>query len=239
MMRKVLAFAALGLVLSVAAGAQGRRGGGFGGQRGMFGGGLQLLTIKEVQTELKMTEPQVSKIQEKQQAISEKRREIFQNAQGGGNREEMMAAMQKLNEEQDKAVADILDSTQLKRYKQLELQRAGAGALNRKDVQESLKITEAQKTQIQEIQQKAGEEMRAMFQGGGNPQDLTPEERQARMKKFQDAQKATNDKVLAVLTDTQRNQFKQMQGEPFKFPPMQFGPGGRAGGGRPAAPPVG
>mgnify|MGYP003348570224 CR=1 FL=1 len=38
-------------------------------ERGGFGGGLRMLTIKEVQTELKMTEAQVQKAQTKSELV--------------------------------------------------------------------------------------------------------------------------------------------------------------------------
>jgi hypothetical protein len=200
-----------------------------------------LLNVKEVQTELKMTEPQVAKVGEKQQEFMGKMRELFQNGGGGGNREEMQAAMAKIQEEQSKAVNEILDTKQQKRFKQLELQRAGTMAVLRKDVADELKITEEQKTKIQEIQRAQFEAQR---NGGGGARlgpDSTPEERAAAMKAREEAQKALNEKIAGVLTDAQKAQWKAMQGEPFKFPPMQFGGfGGRRGGGGnpPAAPPA-
>ena len=58
------------------------------------------------------------------------------------------------------------------------------------------------------------------------------DERQKMMTKMRDAQKATGDKIEAVLTADQQKQWKEMQGAPFKFPAMQPGRGGPGGGRR-------
>jgi hypothetical protein len=245
-MRKVLAIAAVGLALSVSlapvAGAQG--GGGGRGQRGMGGGGgLALLTIKDVQTELKMTEPQVAKIAEKQQEMQGKMQELFQGGGAGGerpSREEMQARQAKIRELQSKAVNDILDTKQQKRFAQLEYQSMGvSGASQRKEVADALNITEDQRTKMREIQQAQFEELRNSGGAGFGP-DATPEERAAMMKKFQDLQKAANEKIVTtVLTDAQKTKWKELIGEPVKFslaPQGGFGrrPGGA--GGNPPAP---
>lgn len=229
-----------------AASAQG--GGGRGQGRGGFGGGgLALLNVKEVQTELKMTQPQIEKVGPKLQEINQARQELFQ---GGGGAPDP-SAMQKLQEMQTKAVSDILDSTQLKRYKQLELQQAmqqggggfgggfgrpGGGAAGgpgggqslgvygRKEVADALNLTDKQKADISKINQDVAQAMRDAMQGF-NFQNASQEERQAAFAKMADArtksQKDANDKISAVLTDTQKSTLKGLLGEPFKFPPPQ------------------
>jgi hypothetical protein len=199
----------------------GRRFGGMMG--GPMGGGLMLLSIPEVQQELKMTQPQIDKLQTKQQELRQAMQEIFQG--GGGppsSPEEREKIFARIRELQDKALADILDTRQQKRFRQLELQRQGPAALARKDVADELKLTEAQRGQIQTIQQQAGEAMRGAMQGV-DFQNMTPEDRQKLGAKMQEIQKAAGDKITATLTAAQRAQWKTMQGEPFKFPEMGFG----------------
>jgi len=213
------------MAVNGAASAQ-RGGGGFGGQRGGMGGGLMLLRMPEVQKELKMTPDQISKVDAKQQDVGAAMREIFQSA---GNpqdmspeeRQKMMGRMQEI---QTKAVNDILtDDAQRKRFHQLELQQQGGAALGRKEVADELKLTDAQKKQIADIQQASNQARRDAMQGFGNPQDMSAEERTKMMTKMQDMQKATNEKLVGVLTDAQKAQWKDMTGAPFTFPPMQFG----------------
>jgi|DewCreStandDraft_4_1066084.scaffolds.fasta_scaffold39548_2 hypothetical protein len=227
------------LLTSASAQGGGRRQGGFGMMQGRMGGGLMLLRIPEVQQELKMTQPQISKLQEAQQQLMEQLR-AGGGFQPGGDPEAMRQRMEEMQKAQDKAVADILDSKQLARFKQLELQRAGTAALLRNDVAEQLKLTQQQRTQIQQIQQ---ETMRSLMQGfqGADFQNMSQEERQKMFQEMQTkreaAQKDADAKVNALLSESQRAQWKAMLGTPFKFPqqPMGgrgFGGGGFGGGGR-------
>lgn len=212
------------LVASVAvASAQGRRGGGF------MQGGLQLLNMKEVQEELKMSAEQVAKVGDKQQEVRQAMQELFQSA---GNPQDMSdedraKLMAKRQEIQNKAVSDILDTKQMRRFHQLELQQMGPGAFLRPDVAAALKLNDDQKKQIQEIQQKAGEDTRALFQGVDR-QNQSQEDRQQMFAKMQAIRKASGEKMLALLNDDQRKAWKEMQGEKFTFP----APGPRAGAAR-------
>ncbi len=232
-----------GLASAQGPGGAGRRQGGFvGGRMGMMGGGgLGLLRIPEVQQELKMTQPQISKLDGAMEAVQESMRELWQ---GGGNFQQMTPEEReklgaKAEEIQEKAVAGILDQTQMKRYKELALQQMGAMALLRQSVGKELGITNEQRTKLQEIQR---EQMRSMFQRGGQGgpggAQMTPEERQKRMQEFREAREKTQAAMLEVLTAQQKAKWTQMIGKPFKFPEMQFG-AGRRGGNRPGGGPGG
>ncbi|HVK06434.1 MAG TPA: hypothetical protein VM490_23385 [Armatimonadaceae bacterium] len=197
--------------------------------------GIGMLRIAEVQKELKMTPEQVAKLDAKQDEVRQKMQTLFQ---GGGNPAEMTPAerqkrTEQMMEVQTKAVNEILDPTQQKRYRQLDLQQQGASALMRKDVADELKLTDEQKKALADAQVKADEDRRAAMQGV-DFQGMSADDRAKLMTKMQDIQKASGDKMLAVLTDAQKTQWKEMQGTPFTFPaPTPGGPGGgrRPGGG--------
>jgi Spy/CpxP family protein refolding chaperone len=237
--RFIISLATLVTVLCVSAGmvnAQPPGGGGrgFGGRGGMFGGqrggGMQMLSIPEVQKELKLTPEQITKLEAKQQEQRDAMREAFQSA--GQDREAMQKMMADMQAMQKKAVNEILDANQQKRFGELELQQQGPMAIAaRKDVAEALKITEEQKSKIEDIQRKSQEEMRNAMTGL-DFRSMSPDDRQKMMTKMQDAQKATADKIAGVLTDDQKKQWASMLGEPFKFPAMQPGRGGFGGGRR-------
>lgn len=235
-MRRVMGAALLAASLAVAvspAVAQGGQGRGGRGQGGMFGGGgMMLLRIPEVQTELKMTPPQIEKLQAKGQEMQEKMRELFQGG-GGQNatQEERMALMAKMQEMQAKAVADILDTKQMKRFRELEIQQMGPNAVNRPEIAKELGVTEEQKNKMREIQRAQGEAMREIFQGAQGGGGFTPEMRE----KMQALQKSTQEKQMAVLTPEQQKKLKAMGGEPFKFPAFGPGQGRRPGGNPPSA----
>lgn len=209
-------------------GGQGRRGGMMGGRNQ---GGMQLLGVPAVQVELKMTPAQIAKLEPAQETLRTTMREMFQGMQQGERPtpEEMQKRMAKLREMQSKAVAGILNADQVKRFKQLEIQRAGANALMLPEVATALRMTDAQKAKVTEIQTKQREEMMQMFQNGGGAQ-MDPQQMAAR-------QKANSDAILAVLSPSQAKALKEMGGAPFKFPaPQRRGGFGGPGGGGPGGP---
>jgi Spy/CpxP family protein refolding chaperone len=196
-----LAAAVLAVAISPAlAQQQQRQRGGFGG----FGGGtIFLLGQKSVQDELKLSDEQVTKVKE----LVDKQREAFQGL-GDLSQEERRSKFQEMAKANDKAVAEILKPQQLKRVKQIALQqqvsRALAFTLNNEEIAKALNITDEQKDKIREIQTKAREET----QGLGRDEEG--------FKKRQEVMKATNEKVMGVLTAQQKTRLKEMQGEPFK-----------------------
>lgn len=204
---------ALFVLASAMASAQGGRRGGFLGRMG----GLQMLRIPEVQKELKMTPEQTGKLDAKQQEV----RDAMQG-QGGGNfaqmtPEERQARTEKTQDLNDKAVGEILDATQVKRYQELQLQQQGPVAITRKSVATDLKLTDDQKTKLAAIQKQADADRLAAMQGL-DFRNMSDTDRQKFMTKLQQMQKDEGDKIVALLTDDQKAQWKTMQGTLFTFP---------------------
>lgn len=194
-MKRLMQFALVAgvvtMAVSPALAQQRQRGGGFG-----FGGNtIFLLGQKSVQEELKLSDEQIKKVQ----GLAEKQREMFQNFRDL-SQEERREKMQELA----KAVDKILQPQQLKRVKQIALQQAGVRAVNDEEVAKSLNVTDEQKEKIRDLQRKSFEEM----QGLGRDEEGA--------KKRQEIMKATNEKMMAVLTAEQKTKLKEMQGEPFK-----------------------
>jgi Spy/CpxP family protein refolding chaperone len=255
---KQVSWCALGLALSLMASAgwaQGQGGGrpgggrpGIGGRGGFFGGpggGIAgLLQMPEVQAELKIDDAQKELLQAVNQEMGQKMRQLFesnrgQGGQGGAGRgfsPEMQQKFQALQAEQTKKVSEILDEKQMTRLKQLNVQRAGTRALAQDDVAAQLKLTADQRQKISTIIQGERDSMQSIFQGfrGGDGQRPSDAQREELRKKMTDMRSATDAKLLAVLTDAQKNQFKAMQGAPFKFPEVRGfgGPGGAGGRGQ-------
>ncbi|HXG24766.1 MAG TPA: hypothetical protein VNJ09_09445 [Chthonomonadales bacterium] len=231
------------VVANAQGGPRGRRGGMFGFGPMMGGGSLFMLRIPEVQQELKMTPPQIEKLDAKQQEVMEAMRSTMEGAGGpqglqGMSPEERSKLMQKIQSIQQKAISDILDAQQQKRFHQIELQAQGGMALMRPDVAAELKLSSDQQTKMRQIVQAGFEEQRKLAQGL-DFRNMSDEERQKLFSKRQEIQKSTNEKLLAVLTDAQRKQWVAMTGPPFKFPEMGFGfgPGRGPGFGPPGSRP--
>lgn len=82
--------------------------------------------------------------------------------------------------------------------------------LRRGDVQKDLKLTDDEKTKLSDLQTKQRSDMQAMFQGGGNFQQMTDDERQAMMKKMQDMNAGYNTQAEAILTADQKARLDQI-----------------------------
>jgi Spy/CpxP family protein refolding chaperone len=211
--------AALALVATaaLASSALAQRGGGFG--RG-GGGGANMLRMPEVQAELKLTDDQKTKVTDAMAKLREQRQNAGQDFQSL-SQDERQKLMAQRRAEDDKALADVLNADQMKRYHQLQLQQQGLSSVAQdKALADELKITDDQKTKIQTIADDQRNAMRELFQSAGGGGD-----RQAMMQKMQDLRKQTDEKIAAVLTDDQKSKWKDMIGTPFTFP--AFRPGNR------------
>jgi len=219
---KVLLVLGVAALLAAPAMAQGqRKGGGFG--RGGFGPGM-LLNNKGVQKELKLTDDQTKKVTDALKEVQDKHRDEFtglQDLQGDERREKMQEIMKKVNEEQTKAISEILSADQVKRLNQIELQNSGPRAFTQEKVQKDLKLTDDQKDKIKTIADDLNQEMQGLRGGGGDFQE--------NMKKMASMRKEAMEKITAVLTDDQKKTWKELTGEPYevKFEQGQFG--GRRG----------
>ena len=118
-----------------------------------------------------------------------------------------------------KAIGEVLNDKQMKRFHQLELQKKDTAALKETKVRAELKITDSQAKSIDQIFADSMKEIADLqaeakagkgFQGFGE--------------KFQGIQKETKEKIMGVLTADQKKTWKTMLGDEFKFEqPKGFG----------------
>jgi Spy/CpxP family protein refolding chaperone len=215
MNRRMTFLSAFAAVLMMSMVAYGQRQGGPGGGRGMGSG--MLLRQEIVQKELNITADQLAKL-----------KDVLEARPGGGGqqnprdmtdeeRQKMREEMGKRMAEQEKKIADVLDDKQEARLKQLRLQVGGAMAIMSEDVSKELKITEEQTGKMRAAMQ----EMRDARQGGGGG----PEG-------FAEMREKMNAKVMEILTDAQKAQYKEMLGPAFDISKLRMGGpgGGRRGG---------
>lgn len=209
---------AAALLLSAPALAQGRRGGPMMGQNN-----LGLLMFPGVQEELKLSDDQNKKAQDALMEIRQKYQGEFQGLRdlSDDERTEKMRDLgQKLNEDSNKYIKEILDKDQTARLEQISLQVRGIDALAEEDVQKKLEIKDDQKEKIQEMTTDLQEQSRTAFQ------DAQGDFRSA-IEKIQKMRKEALDKVLASLTEDQKKKWDEMTGKPFE---LRFE--GPPGGGR-------
>src|SRR5262249_55313301 len=149
---------------------------------------------------------------------------------GGPPTPEQQAEFEKMRLERAKEekvkLAEILLPHQIKRLNEIFVQQAGTAALYDEDIAGQLAINDAQKAKIAEIRQQnqevMGPIMREMFQG----------DRDAARAKLDEIRKATDAKLVAVLSADQQKKFEEMKGKPFAMPEGagRGGPGGGRGG---------
>ncbi len=198
----VLTLGALALLASPAL-AQGR--GGFGG------GAAGFLMAPNVQKDLKLTDEQVRKVQETLRDIRERHQSEYsalRDASSDVRQTKMATLNETVSDEVKKALS--FSAEQSKRYDQISLQARGLQAFASASVDERLKLTSDQKSKIREIV----EATRSSFAGAVN-KDASEQERTEARNKRAATQKQNMTKVQALLTDDQKNTWKEMTGEPI------------------------
>jgi len=209
--------------------------GGFG-MRGGFGNNLLYLAMNEaVQKEIEVVDDQKAEINKISEEIRSQRpqgerpnfREMSEE-----EREKYIAQMRERGAKEAKIANAKLEEAllphQMKRLKEIALQQRGTSALTDPEVAKELKITDAQKKKLDDVNQKnretMGARMRELFQGGN---------REGIREKMQEMRKEAEEKVLAVLTGDQKKKFEEMKGEAFEMPQRtRTRGGGRRGGGQ-------
>jgi putative heme-binding domain-containing protein len=172
---------------------------------GPFGGGgnlVMLLRQESVQQELKLSAEQMRKIENLSDKMRESFGEIF-----GLEEPERGKKVQELFRANDKVIAGILKADQLKRLKQISYQQQGPAAFNDPDVAKALQLSDAQRKDIQKVNDSANSEIAKLFEGGPPDDDGR--------KKADDLRKAAADKIMKRLTSAQAAQWKELLGKPF------------------------
>ena len=236
--RNAMCVGMCGLIMVTTAFAQGFRGPGPGGPRGPgFGGpgfgdpmaSAALIGLAEVQQELKLTDEQRPLVGEVLSKMQEQTRSVFESfnpqeafALEEKERDERFAKMRTKMEEVTKQTSErlgkILDKQQSVRFAELQLQRGGVGALVREDIAKQLKLSDEQRDKLRGLIEQ-------------NPPFFPPSP---------DQRKKVETDAIALLSDSQKDQWAKLKGADFKFPEQGFGfgpPGGFGGpGGGPGGP---
>jgi len=205
-------------------GGQGLRGQGFGRMMGAGMAGI-LLQRPDVQRELNLTEQQKTQIRQMQEAM----RTAWQEMRNLPPQERRQK-MEELRQKNDPT--KVLNETQKKRLRELELQAMGPMAFLQTEVADALNLTQEQRSRLQGIVMQQMQQLREQFQSGGFGQGQGAQN-------FQQIREQMEKQMLEVLTPAQRQQWQQMQGKPFQFEggrPMFWGGMGGFGRGQQGAP---
>jgi hypothetical protein len=186
--------------------------------RGRFmGGGAFFLMAPNVQKDLKLSDEQVGKVQETLQAVREKHQDEFAGLRDASpeERQAKMAALTKtMNDEIKKDLS--LSPEQSTRFDQIALQARGLQAFADPAVAAKLKLTDDQKSKIQEIAESSRGQLRGAFN-----KDASEEERAEARKKMAATQRENLSKAQALLTADQKKTWSEMTGKHIE---IQFVP---------------
>ncbi|MBY0228859.1 MAG: hypothetical protein K2W96_06255 [Gemmataceae bacterium] len=217
-MRKTLLMLALAGMITLPVVAQFRPG------AGMFGGGQNLLSMKEVRKELKFTDDQnkvVADLQEKNKEATSGLRELFAE-----DREKAMAQMKKAGDDLSagyKKLRGDLTSAQKKRLGELEIQNAAKnkdlGIFKNEDALKVLKLTDKQKEELKEVADTLEKDSKELLD------DAKGDKKKGRevFGKIRTMNAEAFDKVMKGLDDDQKKAWEAAQGEKFEFPEFGFG----------------
>lgn len=218
----------------------GRGGRGFRGFGGGFGGTdrMDLLRVEKVQQNLNFTTEQQQQLTAAEEALDEQRRENrgdFGDIRNMSQEERQQAfarmRTERLNQEMAK-LGEVLNDEQMKRLEEIYVQVQGASAVTDPKVAEKLNISAAQQEELQTVQGDARGRMMEQFRDMRDS-DMTREELQAQREELQ---KQTDEQMLAVLSESQKNAFAQMKGAALELTQDDLrqarrgGRGGRGGG---------
>lgn len=104
-------------------------------------------------------------------------------------------------------IAQVLNASQMQRFRELSLQFEGAVAIGRPDIAETLALSDDQLERVRES-------ARPPRPDTGN-EDLTLAQKKARLDQHR---RETETKILAILSAGQRTKWAAMLGRPFVFP---------------------
>ncbi len=167
------------------------------------------------QADLKLTDEQKEKVEEHLRERLPDIMQFFQSLDGvnGEEREKKLQAFrQNAHEKLTSVLKATLKEDQSKRLQQLGLQQEGAFALfhGEPKIAKSLKITTEQRKQFMAVVQDLQKKVKPLIeeaQSGGNLEEIRP--------KVMKIRKEHERQIEALLTDTQKEQWKEMLGKPL------------------------
>lgn len=178
----------------------------------VFGPPFQVFRDK-VQKELKLSDDQKQKLEDRLLETVQDAMEFFQKLEGltpAERDKELQAYRQKAHERLAAFLKDVLKPEQLQRMRQIELQQEGLFSLGRPDVMAEMKLDDDQRQRfmknMMEMQHKL-EPLIKEAQEKGNPEEIRP--------KAMALRKEYAGRIESILTDSQKERWKKMLGEPF------------------------
>lgn len=174
-----------------------------------------VLSMPQVQKELKLSDDQITKLKDALGKVMSNYRDTFTKLQRMSP-EEQQKTFKALNEESQKAIGGVLKPEQLKRYKQIQWQMSGFGAIQDPELQKELKLSDEQKKKLDSHFKDATKQLQDVSKNPGTSREVF-------QKKYNDIIKNLEDKTNSVLTEEQRKSLKELKGPRFEMAPPRDG----------------
>jgi Spy/CpxP family protein refolding chaperone len=214
----LLAFVSVSVSTAQAEAPSGRRG--FGDARGSL---LGLLRLEQVQKELKLSEDQVTKVNEISEKLRAEMSEQYAGLRDIENMQERRAKMTELSNQLDEKargqLREVLSREQMMRLFQIRLQVRGTlDALNNRWIAGRLELTDEQQKKAAELDKATQDKISEAY---APLRDLSQEERREKMGELRDKttklREDAEKKALELLTAEQKEAFEKMKGEKFEL----------------------
>ena len=177
-----------------------------------------LITIKSVQKELKMTDEQVKRVEKIPELVKKKIQDklnALDELEGRELREKSKEVREIYRQEFPRLLAEILTPEQMARLNQIHLQFIGVKAFVEPTVVKAMNFTEEQRAKIDEIiKDNSKETFEVYLKSNGDAKTAR--------QKVDELNKRQMERALAVLTEKQRQVWKEVIKDPFevKYDPL-------------------
>jgi hypothetical protein len=167
-----------------------------------------LLLNESVQKELKLSDEQLLKVKEVIHDVRQKHRPEMEKLR---DRLKLLETMRASGEEVLKKMDGILTAEQIKRFKQIRLQKDGLRAFSDKEVEAALRLTEEQKSRIKALTEELSQRAKQTLEEG------TGSNFESALRKLAALRKDLLQKAVDGLTAEQKKAWKELTGEPFEI----------------------
>ena len=194
-----------------------RRGYGGGMSRGSL---LGLLSMEQVQKELKLNEEQLAKVKKLGEDLRAEMRKQYTALREIEDREKRRAKMTELSDQFDgkarEKLRDVLAREQTRRLYQIRMQvRAVTDSLGNRYVAGRLKLKDEQQKKVAQITKDMQAKRTELF---ASMRDATQEQRREAYEKYRKLRTDADKQALEVLTAEQKKAFEEMKGKKFEMP---------------------
>jgi Spy/CpxP family protein refolding chaperone len=180
---------------------------------------LGLLSLEQVQKEMKLSEEQMTTVQGIVEKLGAGMREQYTALREIEDRDQQRAKITELRDQSDQKVreqlGDVVEREQVMRLYQIRMQvRAVVDSLANTFVSRRLELTDDQKNKLEEINKAVGAKQSEVY---ATIRDASDEQRSEAFQKLRKIRSDADGEALALLTAEQKAAFEEMKGKKIEL----------------------